>query len=126
MFPDGRHVLVRGYGGALVLTFPGFEEVGQFSLPNQEQGEGVSISRKGRIRLSSEGVHAPVLQIRLPDEVARAMSPAPPAPTRAADGTDPDGAVDCDGTGGVDWPWVGALAAVAAAVALVASRRRRR
>jgi len=69
MFRDGRHVLVRGYGTALVATFPAFKPVAFLNLPAQEQGEGVSIGSSGRVRLSSEGQNSDVLQIKLPADV---------------------------------------------------------
>jgi hypothetical protein len=74
LFPDGRHVLVRGYDTAVVYTFPGFRPVASLDLPRQKQGEGVSISASGRILLSSEGVHSPVLEVRLPAQVTAALS----------------------------------------------------
>lgn len=90
---DGRHVLVRGYGTAELLTFPGFSPVASVALPAQEQGEGVSVGPGGRIRLSSEGVHAPVLQIALPDDVRRKLEPpaarATPAPAARNDDASP-------------------------------------
>ncbi|MBO9521689.1 MAG: hypothetical protein J7518_09140 [Nocardioidaceae bacterium] len=79
-------VIVRGYGTAAVLTFPGFEPVSSFALPAQEQGEGISVGPAGRIRLSSEGAHAPVLQIRLPavrEEPEEPRTAPAPATTRS-------------------------------------------
>ena len=75
---DAHHVLVRGYGGAEVLTFPGFKKVAAFDLPAQQQGEGVSVGPGGRVRLSTEGVHSAVLQITLPAEVRGLLRPVPP------------------------------------------------
>lgn len=127
MFPDGKHVLVRGYGGALVLTFPAFAAVGQFGLPSQEQGEGVSVGRSGRVRLSSEGVHAPVLQIKVPADVRRKMSdPTPAAADGSGGGLDEDGVVVADEAQGIDWSWVGLGALGVGAVALFLSLARRR
>jgi hypothetical protein len=73
LFPDGRHLLVRGYDSAVICTFPGFSPVASVDLPRQQQGEGVSISRSGRILLSSEGVHSPVLEVSLPARIADAL-----------------------------------------------------
>ncbi len=81
VLPGGRHALVRGYGTALVATFPEFEPVAFVTLPAQEQGEGVSIGRNGRIRLSTEGANSEVLQISLPADVreqVRATTTGPP------------------------------------------------
>jgi hypothetical protein len=87
LLPDGRHVLVRGYDSADILTFPGFRPVASVQLPDQEQGEGVSIARSGRIRLSSEGVHSRVLQIELPDAIRAAVGGT--TPTAAPTSTSP-------------------------------------
>lgn len=78
-FPDGRHVLLRGYGGATVYTFPGFVPRGTVVLPPQRQGEAVAIGAGGRILLSSEGLHAPVLEVRLPPELAAEVDPTQPS-----------------------------------------------
>ena len=80
-FPDGRHVLLRSYGGAAVYTFPGFVEVGSVRLPAQRQGEGIAVSRSGRVLISSEGVRAPVLQVQLPASLTTPPTRAPTTPT---------------------------------------------
>jgi hypothetical protein len=118
LFPDGRHVLVRGYDSAVIYTFPGFRPVASVDLPRQRQGEGVSISDSGRIRLSSEGRNSPVLEVALPAEVTAAMAgasstPAPSA-TPAPVVTDRRAAAN-DGHG---WLLVVAGAAAAGAVLL--------
>lgn len=79
LFPDGTHVFVRGYGTAAIYTFPGFRPVAAFDLPRQKQGEGVSIGDSGRIRLSSEGVHSPVVQVALPEAVRAVVEGDPVA-----------------------------------------------
>lgn len=76
-FPDGRHLIVRGYGEAAVYSWPGLEEVGRFGLPSQEQGEGIAVAADGTVYASSEGVGAPVLRIALPPAVRREMRPEP-------------------------------------------------
>ena len=81
MLPDGAHVLIRSYGLAAVYTFPGFQRLGSFALPAQRQGEGVSVGVGGRILLSSEGVHAPVLQVSLPADLRAAVTGQTPSPT---------------------------------------------
>lgn len=87
LFNDGKHVLVRGYGSAEILTFPGFERVADLVLPAQQQGEGVSIGPGNRIRLSSEGAHSEVLEIELPADVQSAMGQEPtPSPTPTTSG----------------------------------------
>lgn len=117
------HVLVRGYGDAEVLTFPGFAKVAAFDLPPQEQGEGVSVGSGGRVRLSSEGEHSQVLQITLPADVKALVRPAP-SPT-ASPSPEPMPVVPAEG--GV--PRIYGVAAGCLAVlgvALWAARRRSR
>jgi hypothetical protein len=80
-FPDGRHLIVRNYTEAAVYSWPALEEVGHFGLPEQRQGEGIAVAPDGTIYASSEGLHAPVLRITLPDAVRRAMTSATPTPT---------------------------------------------
>ena len=80
--PDGRHVVLRTYGTASVYTFPGFRLVGTVRLPSQRQGEGISVSARGRVLVSSEGVQAEVLEVRLPKRLA-----APSAAQKAAPST---------------------------------------
>lgn len=76
--PDGRHVLLRRYGDATVYTLPGLRPAGPtFPLPRQRQGEGISIGPGGRIRISTEGVHSAVLQLRLPARVRAALAATP-------------------------------------------------
>ena len=75
--PDGRHVVLRTYGTATVYTFPGFEALGTFRLPAQRQGEGLAVSARGTLYLSSEGRATPILEVALPVGVAtRADAPA--------------------------------------------------
>lgn len=80
-FPDGRQMVLRGYDDATVYGFPGFEEAAHLELPEQEQGEAITVSRTGQVYLSSEGVNAPVLELFLP---ASFEGSAPAASPRAA------------------------------------------
>lgn len=89
LFPDGRHVLVRGYDTAAIYSFPDFRPVASVDLPRQRQGEGVSIGPSGRVRLSSEGRNSPVLQVDLPAALKDVVEPAP---TTAAPTTAPEAA----------------------------------
>ncbi len=86
-FPDGRHLIVRSYGSAVVYAYPSLEEIGGFGLPDQEQGEGIAIDATGAVFVSSEGEGSQVLRVRLPDDVRREV--APPEPTPSAGSTDP-------------------------------------
>ena len=95
-FPDGRHVLLRTYGTASVYAFPSFALVGTVTLPPQPQGEGISLSRSGRVLVSSEGAGSDVLSVDLPRQLlhpgsrpaARSVGPSPstagPPPVSAA------------------------------------------
>ena len=69
--PDGRHLLLRTYGTATLFTFPGFQPLGTVRLPRQRQGEGLAVSPRGHVYLSSEGQGAPLLEVALPDSLAR-------------------------------------------------------
>jgi hypothetical protein len=109
-FPDGKHVVLRTYGQAMVYTFPAFGLVGTVRLPSQPQGEGISVGADGRVLVSTEGVHADVRQVRLPASLTaprppgRAPSP-PPLPSDRAAGAgeqDPAGRPSRDG-----WDWAG-------------------
>jgi hypothetical protein len=82
-FPDGRHVLLRTYATASVYTFPDFRLVGTVRLPSQPQGEGVSVGPHGRVLVSSEGLHTPVLEVSLPARLTHprhGAAPSGPAP----------------------------------------------
>jgi hypothetical protein len=83
-YPDGRHVVLRTYGTASVYTFPGFALTGTVRLPAQPQGEAISVSSTGRVLISSEGVHADVLQVTLPRSLtttAPGSTPSGPRPS---------------------------------------------
>ena len=64
-FPDGRHIVLRNYGRAIVYTWPELEEAGKFDIPPQEQGEGIAVDADNRVYVSSEGIRAPVLEVTL-------------------------------------------------------------
>lgn len=137
-FPDGRHLLVRNYNSATVLTFPGLEPAGSFGLPRQQQGEGIAVAPDGGIYASSEGARSPLLRISLPGDVVRAMAPGSAGPSEGpseqpsespsseagSSGTDSG-----TGTGAADpdvWPWLlgGLLGAVAIGVLIRSLRPR--
>ncbi|GAB2873350.1 hypothetical protein [Nocardioides pacificus] len=145
-FPDGRHLIVRSYTGATVYTFPQLAEVGSMDLPDQEQGEGIAVDRRGRVLLSSEGLAAPVLELRLPAGVRKAVAEPTEEPSAEpsagasgrqeaadvdADGDDADGDDDASEGEGVSedvWAWL-ALAGGFAGLGLIvwlAGRLRRR
>lgn len=131
LFPDGKHAFVRGYGTAAIYTFPDFRPVATFDLPRQKQGEGVSIGSSGRIRLSSEGVHSPVVQVALPDALRAIVegdppteSPSAPASPAAGDG-DPVAEVRDDGPSPVLLIGGTLVLVVAVGGAIAVIRRRR-
>ncbi|HJQ04448.1 MAG TPA: hypothetical protein VJ872_03335 [Nocardioides sp.] len=72
-FPDGRHLVLRNYGQAVIYTWPQLVEVARIDLPRQRQGEGIAVAPDGRIFLSSEGEHAPVLELHLSSAVREAL-----------------------------------------------------
>ena len=93
--PDGRHVVLRSYATATVFSFPGFEARGTFDLPEQRQGEGVSVSPGGRVLLSSEGVGAEVVQVDVPPRLTRDTPPtAAPDPAGSGSATPAPGVAD--------------------------------
>ena len=65
-FPDGQHVILRDYTSAVVYSWPSMQPVGRFELPPQRQGEGIGVAQDGTVYVSSEGPHAPVLEVTLP------------------------------------------------------------
>jgi hypothetical protein len=72
-FPDGRHLVLRDYGRAVVYRYPSLERVAELDLPDQQQGEGIAVAGDGRVFVSSEGRHAPVLEVALPAAVREAV-----------------------------------------------------
>ena len=139
--PDGRHVVLRTYGSAAVYTYPGFEQVADLELPDQDQGEAVAVDPGGEVFLSSEGALSDVLRVTLPASVRSAVAATPsgasaaatpsPAASPAPEASDP--ASDDRGTGAGDGVGLGrprgyAVAAVLGALvvgALVRAARRR-
>ena len=131
--PDGRHVLLRTYWSATLVTFPGFRPLGTVTLPRQRQGEGLAVSRQGHVYLSSEGRSTPLLEVALPKALAHRadtpaadrLGPTPSPPPAAMLRHRPQPA----GRGGLLWISLSALAAAVAVWLLVTvapprSRRR--
>ncbi|HEX4685721.1 MAG TPA: hypothetical protein VH228_02995 [Nocardioides sp.] len=126
-FPDGKHLVVRNYDTAVVYAWPSLQPVGQFDLPHQRQGEGIAVAPDGRLYVSSEGVHAPVLEVRLPPEIESAvksqvsMAPASPS-ANGSSGSSP--AEETDPASHDAWPWLaGGLLGLAAIVVLIRALR---
>ncbi|MFN8195687.1 MAG: hypothetical protein U0R80_15570 [Nocardioidaceae bacterium] len=133
-FPDGRDIVVRDYGRAAIYTFPGLRLVGEFALPKQRQGEGITVSADGALYLSSEGPQQAVLQVKVPPALQLAMDAAPtPSPTPSPSDEPGSGAGDgsADGSSGslsertVALVAGGSAAALVVAVGLVVLLRRR-
>ncbi|WP_341229503.1 hypothetical protein [Nocardioides salarius] len=81
-WPDGRHLVVRGYADAVVYAWPSLAEVGELELPDQQQGEGIAVTDDGRVLVSTEGQFTDVLEVPLPADLEDALAPeAEPEPT---------------------------------------------
>lgn len=70
--PDGTRYAVRTYWGVSIYDstdgVPG-SSLGAFDLPEMEQGESVAFTPDGtELRAGTEGLHAPVWRVPLPDE----------------------------------------------------------
>jgi hypothetical protein len=115
-FPDGRHVLLRTYSTASVYTFPGFGLVGTVRLPAQPQGEGISVAADGRVLVSSEGVHADVLQVTLPASLTAPSATAGSGPLARPAARPAAGASDSAAPrrGPLSWAGIGLVSAVIA------------
>jgi len=111
-FPDGRHLVVRGYARATVYSYPGFEVVGSFRLPQQRQGEGVSVGPHDELYLTTEGQFTDLLRTALPPDVAAAMTPPSPTPAPAATPA-AEAAADEPSDSAPWWPWAVGIAAFA-------------
>ncbi len=84
-------VLVRGYGDAGLYAWPSWELVDRVPLPDQPQGEGLSVGPGGRVRVSSEGAGTPVWQL---PAAATGTPPGPTASSTPDAGPDPARSVD--------------------------------
>lgn len=132
-FPDGRHLVLRDYSRAVVLSFPALEVVGELALPPTEQGEGIAVAPDGTILTSSEGRRAPVHEVALPPDLARAVAGEPPGTPRPGPGRS-SGAPPEDRQAQPEqqparrepWPWLigGAVGAVMIVVLLRSLRPR--
>ena len=103
-FPDGRHFVVRNYGGAALYTYPGLEQVAQLDLPEQQQGEGIAVDERGRVYLSSEGAGSDVLRLSLPPRVQRLLTP----PSSPSSTSKPPLVREQPTFSGPQWPWLAA------------------
>ncbi len=133
-FPDGRHLVVRDYGGATVYTWPDLAVAGTVDLPRQPQGESIAVREvdgRYQVLVGSEGQRSEVLRVPLPTALAEAVAPLPDDPASASPGAeagDP-GAAPIEGEVVADrpaLPWLlgGGLMLVALALLLRSLRPR--
>lgn len=123
--PDGRHLVLRDYSRAVVHTWPGLEEVGELVLPQQQQGEAITVTDDGRFLVSTEGPRSPVHSVEPTQQLREALSPAPS--TTGPDVAEPGSApLGTERDGGADWlRWLRFGLLAAAAVILFRALRRR-
>jgi hypothetical protein len=127
-FPDGEHLILRGYGRATVYSFPEMTVVGSFDLPEEPQGEGIAVSSDGDVFVCSEGKDQPVLRVTLPRYVLDGLGPAPTTPSASTSprpGSSPDTS-DSEGLGALPLLGGGLVAVGALVGAAVFLRRRSR
>jgi hypothetical protein len=125
--PDGKRVVLRTYGTATVYTFPGFAPIGTVRLPQQRQGEGISVSRTGRVLISSEGPRSDVLDVSLPPALTDPRATPSAAPVDPAKDPQPPTNARPAARTVSQWGWTALVAAgvgVLAYLTLRASRLR--
>lgn len=129
---DGKHVILRDYGSANLYTYPGFHLLGGFRLPEQPQGESLSVGPGDRIRIGSEGERQPVIQVELPAALLAEPAPAgsPSAsPSRADDTPPPSAETGVVGDRGTEqWVFLSVFGAILLSLGgmVVGARRMRR
>ena len=74
--PGGGGVVMRTYSHAHLSAFPSWQPVSSWTLPPQDQGEGVTVSGRDLL-VSTEGVRSPVLAVPLPPEAGATDLRAP-------------------------------------------------
>ncbi|WP_328527561.1 hypothetical protein OG984_17795 [Nocardioides sp. NBC_00368] len=91
-FPDGKHLVVRGYYSATIYDWPSMDRVGSFRTPDQEQGEAVGVTAKGEVVVTSEGIRAEVIRVD-PDLVSDVLGDerSPTADPTPSDEAEPAG-----------------------------------
>ena len=83
-WPDGEHLVVRGYGRAVVYAWPSMRAVADLDLPDQDQGEGIAVDEDGRVLVSTEGQFSDVLEVPLSRAVRQALEPTTARPAEQA------------------------------------------
>jgi hypothetical protein len=122
--PGGDRFVLRNYTTAVVYEFPSLQRVASFSLPSQQQGEGIAPYGRDRLLLSSEGVGAELLSVPLP-----ALATPTPSPTASGHTTASREDVELPETTSAErpaWPWfLSGLIVVGMLAVLMRSLRRR-
>jgi len=124
--PDGHHLVLRNYTAAYEWDIPGddviaalADEPTRIALPSTAQGEGIAYSRDSRSLLtSSEGVGAPVYELRRTNRTTASTAASPARPT-------PPPEVARDRPGGWRLPLTAAGLLLLGGVILTAIRHRR-
>ena len=84
VLPDGSAVVLRTYDHAYVYRLPDWEPVGDFALPQQEQGESLTALPDGSLLAGSEGTPTRIDRVHLPPSiVTRSSRRSPPRRPRA-------------------------------------------
>lgn len=65
--PGGGGVVMRTYSSAHLVSYPSWQPVSSWELPDQDQGEGIALAGR-ELLVSSEGVRSQVLALVLPPE----------------------------------------------------------
>jgi hypothetical protein len=73
-FPGSTVVLLRDYTRATAVDLETGAELGELALPAQPQGEAISVGPDDRVRVTSEGAHAAVIQVATPTWLRRAVA----------------------------------------------------
>ena len=120
-FPDGKHLVVRGYYSATIYDWPSMDRVGSFRTPDQEQGEAIGVTATGEVVVTSEGIRAEVIRVD-PELVGEVLGEEPtptadPSPDATEPPDDETGAEDSDAGDESGGGSVGPAALVVLAVA---------
>ncbi|MFI5626129.1 hypothetical protein ACIA03_21890 [Nocardioides sp. NPDC051685] len=117
-FPDGRHLVVRGYYSATIYDWPSMDRVGSFRTPDQEQGEAIGVTAEGEVVVTSEGIRAEVIRVD-PELVSAVLGdePSPTADPTAVDEPEPANKDDAGDNGEDSGGALGPVALVVLAVA---------
>lgn len=74
--PGGGGVVMRTYSAAHLASFPSWQPVSSWDLPQQDQGEGIALAGR-ELLISSEGSRSEVLSVTLPPEAGSTDLRAP-------------------------------------------------